>query len=83
MTTNCVPQPDGPPCSVLTFLTSYLDVAPGMRVEGHAERHGVVDPRVGVDDQQPPLHFRRRRHHFRVWSPDTPRTLSVDPITYH
>ena len=33
-----------------------------MGVEGHAERHGVVDARVGVDDQQPPLPLRSRHH---------------------
>ena len=47
---------------VFYVLTSYLYVAPGMCIKGHAERHGVVDPRVGVDDQQPP-HLLRRRHH--------------------
>ena len=47
--------------SLLRTLVLYLDVASDMRVEGHAERHGVVDPRVGVDDQQPPIF---RRHHL-------------------
>ena len=60
--------------SLLRTLVLYLDVASNMRVEGHAERHGVVDPRVGVDDQQPPIF---RRHHL------SSQTDTLRIVRYH